>query len=368
MRLLVALSALAAAFVLTPVAAGFAPVLCQDFSITNQVEPANGRRDLMRQLQAWWDVHAYYPRHASNNDEGGTVKVHLAILPDGRISMVDVVQSSGSASIDTAGSAVFRGGFVRPFGTEGEPQADLDIPLHYVLAHRHNPPVAAGSTPALSEGTLKVLAAQVQTALKSGDLATAAQLSNLLSAGLDGTQVAGNAVKANARLPFTIMNDPVKSPVLETMLQRTCTGTVVRGGIANHPWYGARSWAQAIFFRKPDGTPWVKFYEGGQPSLSPVTEVGKMVQWTGRHERLPGEQRGDSVWIQYTVWSDGGNHLSGATGSRQVNNLGVAYNANAGGPVDLTCATEVLPTVTWNDLLAQKLVTSPGNLSSGDPP
>ena len=75
MRLSVASSALAAAFVLTPVAAGYAPALCQDFSITNQ-EPANAwRRDMMRQLQAWWDAHAYYPRHASNNDEAGTVKV-----------------------------------------------------------------------------------------------------------------------------------------------------------------------------------------------------------------------------------------------------------------------------------------------------
>ena len=72
MRLSVASSALAAAFVLTPVAAGYAPTLCQDFSITNQMEPGNaGHRDLMKQLQAWWDAHAYYPRHASNNDEGG---------------------------------------------------------------------------------------------------------------------------------------------------------------------------------------------------------------------------------------------------------------------------------------------------------
>ena len=97
MRLSVASSALAAAFVLTPLAAGYAPALCQDFSITNQVEPGNaGRRDVMRQLQAWWDAHAYYPRHASNSDEGGTVKVHLVILPDGRIWTVDVVESSGS--------------------------------------------------------------------------------------------------------------------------------------------------------------------------------------------------------------------------------------------------------------------------------
>ena len=108
MRSSVASSALTAAFVLTPVAAGYAPALCQDFSITNQVEPANAvRRDLRRQLQAWWDVHAYYPRHASNNDEGGTVKVHLVILPDGRIWTIDVVGSSGSASLDTAGARCF---------------------------------------------------------------------------------------------------------------------------------------------------------------------------------------------------------------------------------------------------------------------
>jgi hypothetical protein len=238
------------------------------------------------------------------------------ILPDGRIWTVDVVGSSGSPSLDTAGSSVFREGFVRPFPTEGEPQADIDISLHYVLAHRHDQPVAAGYTPVLSKS------------------------------------------------PFTVMNDPVKSPILETMLQRTCTGTVVRGGITNHPWYGMTSWAQAIFFRKPDGTPWVKFYEWGFPSLSPVTEVGKMVQWTGRREGV----KGDNFWTQYTLWSDGDNHLSGVYGSRMVNRFGVAYNNNVGGPVDLTCATEVLPAVTWNDLLAQSMSTSPFDLSPGDPP
>ena len=282
-----------------------------------RTEPANaGRRDLMRQLQVWWDVHAYYPRHASNSDEGGTVKVHLVILPDGRIWTFNVVESSGSRSLDAAGSAVFRGGFVRPF-PEGEPKADIDISLHYVLAHRHDQPVAAGYTPVLSKS------------------------------------------------PFTIMNDPVKSPILETMLQRTCTGTVVRNGIANHPGYGMRIWAQAIFFRKPDGTPWVKFYEGGYPSLSPVTEVGKMVQWTGRREFYG---LGGSVWLQYTVWPDGDNHLSGAIGSKVIDNSGVPYNQNIGGPVDLTCATEVLPAITWNDWFAQNVAQSPFDLAASDPP
>jgi TonB family protein len=317
MRLTIASSALAAAFVVTPVATGHTPALCQDFSITNQVEPANaGHRDLMRQLQAWWDAHAYYPRHASNSDEGGTVKVHLVILPGGKIWTVDLVESSGSRSLDTAGGSVFRGGFVRPF-PEGEPKADIDISLHYVLAHRHDQPVAAGYTPVLSKN------------------------------------------------PFTIMNDPVKSPILDTMLQRTCTGTMVLGGIPNLPWYGMRSWAQAIFFRKPDGTPWVKFYERGYPSLSPVTEVGKMVTWTGRQQHT----KDLDIWFQYTLWPDGDNHLNGAIGTRMTNRFGVAYNSNVGGnSVELTCATEVLPTIAWNDWLAQSVVQSPLDLSPADPP
>jgi TonB family protein len=309
MRLLVASSALAAAFVLTPVAAGCAPALCQDFSITNQVEPGNAaRRDVMRQLQAWWDAHAYYPSRASNSDEGGTVKVHLVILPDGRIWTVDVAESSGSHSLDIAGSAVFRGGSVRSF-PQGEPQADIDISLHYVLAYRHDQPVAAGYTPALS------------------------------------------------KRPFTITNDPVKSPILETMLQRTCTGTMVLQGIPNHPAYGIHYSAQAIFFRKPDGTPWVKFDERGFPSLSPVTQVGKMVTWTGR---IQGLGPGNPYWYQYTVWADGDNHLRGGV-ALILSKPGVTYIATGGGSsLDLTCATEVLPTVTWTDWVSTKsMVTAP---------
>jgi TonB family protein len=303
MRLSVASSALAAALVLTPVAAGYAPALCQDFSITNEMEPANaGHRDLMRQLQAWWDAHAYYPSHASNSDEGGTVKVHLVILPDGRIWTVDVVESSGSHSLDTAGPTVFRGGSVRPF-REGEPKADIDISLHYVLAHRHDQP-AAGYTPVLSKS------------------------------------------------PFTITNDPVKSPVLDTMMQRNCTGMVVLNGIPNHPAYGMHLWAQATFFRKPDGTPWVKFYERGNVSLSPVTQVGKMVTWTGRQEAVGGGQ-GFVKWLQYTVWADGDNHLSGAIGAI-LSKSGPAYVTTGGGnSIDLTCAAEASPSITWNNWIAQ---------------
>jgi TonB family protein len=323
MRLSMASSALAAAFFLTPVAAGYAPALSQDFSITNPEERAiPAHPDLMRELQAWWEAHAYYPRHAANNDESGTVKVHLVVLPDGRV-FPSLVGRSGSQSIDAAAEAVFHGASVRPF-TGGEPTFDMDISLHYVLAYRHDQPVPAGYTPVASRG------------------------------------------------PFTITNDPIKSPILGAMLQRTCTGTMVYGGIADHPLFGVHSWAQAIFFQKPNGTPWVKLYEFGHSTLAPVTQIGKMVTWTGRQGNATSPFKSGTDWFQYTLWSDGDNHIKGSVGARRLNTSGVAYNANvAGYYLDLTCAPEVSPTVTWNDLFTEQntsLVTSPVDISSVDPP
>ena len=297
MRVPVAPAVLAAALALLPAAAGYAPALSQDFSITNPEEPSNaGRRDLMRQLQAWWDVHGYYPRHASQNDEGGTVKLRLVIEPDGNIWTVSVVESSGSRSLDQAGTSVFHAGFVRPFPA-GVPEASVDLSLHYVLAHRHDQPVAAGATPVSFAG------------------------------------------------PFTITNDPVRSPILQTMLQRTCTGTVATQGIRNHPIYGVRDSAEAIFFRRPDGTSWVKFNVGGYPILARVLEIGKLVQWTGREEYRGHGTRSGTI---YTVWPDGDNKLSGRL---DIPNLGgdvPAQGINREGTVELTCATEVVPPVEWN--------------------
>ena len=306
-------SALAAALVLAVAALARAPAAAQDFSITNPVaEPANpARRDIMRQLQAWWEMHAYYPRRASLNDEGGTVRLHLLIHADGNIWKIDVAGGAGSSALETAAAAAFRGGFVRPL-PPGAADTELDLAVHYVLAHRHDEAVPAGYTPTVSRNN------------------------------------------------FTISNDPVTSPILDTMLQRTCTGSVVKQGIRNHPNYGTTFWAQAVFFRKPDGTPWVKFYEGGFPTLAAVTEVGKIVQWTGRGERGGG---GVMRFTQYTVWPEGENNLSG--------NLEIIYAAEAkanldinnGGTVDLACETERVPAITWS-----AMAVTPGPAPRGDPP
>ena len=314
MRSPVVSAGLVASFVLTPVAAGYAPASSQDFSITNQEPGATSpfRRDLMRQLQAWWAVHAYYPKHASNNDEGGTVKIRLKIFPNGTIFMVTLVESSGSQALDAAGLAAFRTGAVKPF-PENEPEVDLDLPLHYVLAHRHGETLPVGYTSPPIRGA------------------------------------------------FTIANDPVKSQILETMLQRTCTGTVTRNGGYNQVWRGMRAPAEVVFFRKPDGSPWVRFSEGGRPvSVSPVVEVGNMLQWVGPRVIYSAAVVSWNIW---TVWPDGPNHLHGAEGSPIPHTNGAAYVTGMGGPVDLTCSTDVLPTVPYGTASIQTMVTTPG-----DPP
>jgi TonB family protein len=318
MRSWVVSAALATAFVLTPAATGLAPARAQDFSITNQGAPADAfRRDLMRQLQAWWDVHAYYPRHASSADESGTAVIRLQILPDGNIWMVTMLGGAGSRSIDAAALATFRNGFVQRF-PEGQKEVDIDLRLHYVLTRQSE----------------------------------------------DGTPVSSPAPAP--RRPFTITNDLVKSPILDTMILKTCTGEVVRGGVRNHPMFGRHSWARAIFFRRPDGTPWVSLYEDGFPDLSPVTEVGKTLQWTGREEHIG---RGNSIWTTYQVWPEGDNRIIGNIGSFVPGSNGITKgdtyvsDSELGGIVEFTCETQTVATPQFNTWLAQTAVAP-----SGDPP
>ena len=183
-------SAIRAMALVLALATSHAPAQAQDFSITNQIEPATAaRRDILRQLQAWWDVHGYYPRRAAKNDERGNVALRLVIAADGVIRAATVAGGSGSNALDNAAVGAFRGGFVRPL-PPGTPETVIDVTLHYVLTHRSDDTVPASTAP------------------------------------------------APARRPFTITNDPVHSPILETMLQRTCTGVVVKEGIRNHPAYG----------------------------------------------------------------------------------------------------------------------------------
>ncbi len=86
----------------------------------------------MGRLKQWWDQHSFYPREASQTNEGGDVKVHIVIASDGEVTSIEVVQSSGLSVLDTAAVAVFRNAHLPQFppGTQAQP-ADVVVTLHY---------------------------------------------------------------------------------------------------------------------------------------------------------------------------------------------------------------------------------------------
>ena len=86
----------------------------------------------MGRLKQWWDQNSFYPREASQTNEGGNVRVHIAISGDGRVTSIELVQSSGSSVLDVAALAVFRNARLPslPPGTPPQP-ADVVVTLHY---------------------------------------------------------------------------------------------------------------------------------------------------------------------------------------------------------------------------------------------
>ena len=86
----------------------------------------------MGKLKQWWDQHSFYPKETSQTNEGGNVKVHIVIAPDGQVTSIGVVQGSGSSVLDAAAVAVFRNAHLPPFppGTPAQP-ADVVVTLHY---------------------------------------------------------------------------------------------------------------------------------------------------------------------------------------------------------------------------------------------
>jgi TonB family protein len=230
------------------VAAGYAPALSQDFSITNMPEAVGPGSAWINQLEAWWILHAYYPPDASEKNKDGTVKVNLTIHPDGEVWKIAVVQPSGWQSIDVASWVAFQGAHLRPLPpTPPAAEAEVNLTLHFVLGHLQSRPA------------------------------------------------------------FTITTDPVHGTVVDTNVQKLCTGTV------SQPWPGPEGGYYAIeatWYRKTDGSPWVKFYWAGKGPLDiPLIELSVSPQW-----HTPPVTRMSNTWVtRYAVWPDGDNRLTGTT-------------------------------------------------------
>ena len=119
--------------------------------------------------------------------------------------------------------------------------------------------------------------------------------------------VAGDG-PALSKSPFTITNDPfpVETTVVNTMREKTCTGTVSQAWGGPEGGYFA---VKAVWYRRPDGTAWMKFYWAGTGPLEiPVTELGVSAQWN-----TPTVCRKICWSTHYEVWPEGNNRLNGKT-------------------------------------------------------
>ncbi len=86
----------------------------------------------MGRLKQRWDQNSFYPKEASQTNEGGNVRVRIVIASDGQVTSIVVVQGSGSSVLDAAAVAVFRNARLPPLppGTPAQP-ADVVVTLHY---------------------------------------------------------------------------------------------------------------------------------------------------------------------------------------------------------------------------------------------
>ena len=285
MRSTLAAAALAVAFILAPVAAGCAPALAQDFSITNtepavRVEGAVLGPDWIKQLQAWWDKHAFYPGEAAQKDVSGTVKVHIVVQPDGEVSTIRLDEASGSKFLNNAAYLAFRDAHLHPFppGTPA-PQADVHITLHYVLTH--------------------------------GDVAAAAAVS---------------------KRPFTVTNKPVEASNASSLQQKTCAGLLVSDSATGEldSWRGRREWAKAIFYRTPDGKQRVKFWTAWGSNDVAVNETDGSAGWLGQLQKKGGFS---FVQLRFSLWPAGADHVGGSV-------VEIFQGATLDGAIELTCAPE----------------------------
>src|SRR5215472_16377691 len=116
------------------------------------------------------------------------------------------------------------------------------------------------------------------------------------------TQWQPGHVPAPSKRPFTITNDQVPATVVDKMLQKICTGILTAG----FPVDRRRIPVEAIFYRTPDGAPWVKWtsYQG-IAIQAPVTELGASAHWKGIPASQAAMTRPDPP--RFAVWPVGDN-------------------------------------------------------------
>jgi protein TonB len=83
---------------------------------------------------AWLKAHRSYPETARARGRQGTVVVQITVNPEGRVVSFNLVQGSGTDSLDHAAEALVRDAQLPPFPPHMKlPRQSLTVPIRYVL-------------------------------------------------------------------------------------------------------------------------------------------------------------------------------------------------------------------------------------------
>jgi TonB family protein len=93
--------------------------------------------DYLAEISAYVEQHKFYPSQAASNGEDGVATIEATISRDGRVTNVQLKQSSGSRWLDMAWESLFRDHRFSPFTDDmkGDKQ-NFTLTMDYELIYR----------------------------------------------------------------------------------------------------------------------------------------------------------------------------------------------------------------------------------------
>jgi periplasmic protein TonB len=103
-------------------------------SASVQMEGVAVSTDWLNLVSAWWKRHAYYPPQAGDNNEDGTVTLHMRVDRDGRVEALELTGKSGSRWLDLGALSVFRDAHLPPLPPDmPDAQIPFEATVHYII-------------------------------------------------------------------------------------------------------------------------------------------------------------------------------------------------------------------------------------------
>lgn len=84
----------------------------------------------------WVNDHDYYPTSAAQQGQQGSVTVSFTVLPDGKVTDLHLVKSSGAPLLDMAWYGLFNGVHVPKFPPGSKAKSEHVVAtIHFILVH-----------------------------------------------------------------------------------------------------------------------------------------------------------------------------------------------------------------------------------------